>query len=90
LNYNASTLRASRREHIAVFLGPSALSPFLFVFRVQLRAQDMPTRVEAAQLLERANGVIRPSHIMPNLKLEVVFRAYGLDGNVKEGMFDAI
>jgi hypothetical protein len=64
---------------------------FLFVFSsVQVRAQDMPTRVEAVQLIEHANGVIRPSHIMPNLKLEATFRAYKLDGNVGEGTFEAI
>lgn len=63
---------------------------FLFVVIVQLPAQDMPTRVEAVQLLERANGVIRPMHIMPNVKLEATFRAYGLDGSVKDGTFEAI
>jgi hypothetical protein len=63
---------------------------FLFVFRARLPAQDMPTRVEAVQLLERANGVIRASHLMPNVKLEATFRAYGLDGSVKEGTFEAI
>lgn len=63
---------------------------FLFVSCIQLRAQDMPTRVEAVQLMERANGVIRPSHIMPNLKLQATFRAYGLDGSVKEGTFEAV
>jgi Gram-negative bacterial TonB protein C-terminal len=62
----------------------------LSVSCIQLRAQDMPTRVEAVQLLERANGVIRPSHIMPNLKLQARFRAYGLDESVKEGTFEAI
>ena len=62
----------------------------LFVYCIQLCAQDMPTRVEAVRLLERANGVIRPTHIMPNLKLQATFRAYGLDGNVKEGTFEAI
>jgi hypothetical protein len=40
---------------------------FLFVFMARLPAQDMPTRVEAVQLLERANGVIRASHLMPNV-----------------------
>jgi hypothetical protein len=50
----------------------------------------MPTRVEAVQLLERANAVIRPSHAMPNLKLEAAFRAYGLDGSVREETFEGI
>jgi hypothetical protein len=50
----------------------------------------MPTRVEAVQLMERANGVIRPSHIMPNRKLQATFRAYGLDGSVKAGTFEAV
>jgi len=63
---------------------------FLFVHGVRPPAQDMPTRVEAVQLLEHANAVIRPSHATPNLKLEASFRAYGLDGSVKEGTFEAI
>lgn len=72
------------------FRGLRLLPLLLFVFGVHLPAQDMPTRVQAVQLLERANGVIRPSHIMPNLKLEATFRAYGLDGSVKDGTFEAI
>ena len=48
-------------------------------------AQDMPVRVEAVRLLERANLVSRPSHPMSNHKIETTFRAYGLEGSTKEG-----
>jgi hypothetical protein len=47
---------------------PRLFPLFLFVHGVQLLAQDMPTRLEAVQLLEHANAVIQPSHAMPNLK----------------------
>ena len=53
-------------------------------------AQDMPVRVEAVRLLERANLVSRPSHPMPNHKIEITFRAYGLDGSTKEGQANTI
>ena len=53
-------------------------------------AQDMPMRVEAVRLLERANLVSRPSHPMPNHKIEITFRAYGLDGSTKEGQANTI
>jgi Gram-negative bacterial TonB protein C-terminal len=67
---------------------------FLFVFllasSIHLRAQDMPRRVEAVQLLERANAVSRAAHVLPNHKQEVTFRAYGLDGTIQEGKFNGI
>ena len=53
-------------------------------------AQDMPIRVEAIRLLERANDVSRSARIMPNHKEEGTFRAYGLDGTVRNGTFNTI
>ena len=58
---------------------------FLLGFGFRLCAQDMPVRVEAIQLLERANAVSRPAHMMPNHRQEVTFRAYGLDGTTRDG-----
>src|SRR5271169_5947134 len=55
-----------------------------------LRAQDMPVRVEAVRLLERANAVSRPAHLMPSHKHEITFRAYGLDGTTREGSFNVL
>lgn len=55
-----------------------------------LRAQDMPVRVEAVRLMERANSVSRAAHVMPNYKLEGTFRAYGLDGSIQSGTFNII
>ncbi len=66
------------------------LSVFVFACSIRLRAQDMPIRVEAIRLLERATAVSRPTHIMPNHKEEVTFRAYGLDGTAQDGTFDGI
>lgn len=66
------------------------LPVFLLVFSFPLRGQSMPVRVEAVRLLERANAVSRPSHMMPNHKQEVTFRAYGLDGSTKDGQFNGI
>src|SRR6516164_6052119 len=63
---------------------------FLLTHGIYLRAQDMPLRVEAVQLLERANAVSRPAHVLPNHKQEVTFRAYGLDGTIRDGKFDGI
>jgi hypothetical protein len=54
------------------------------------RAQDMPLRVEAVRLLERANAVSQAGQLLPNRKLEVTFRAHGLDGSVKEGTSNTI
>lgn len=64
-------------------------APMLFL-SMQLSAQDMPTRVEAVRLLERANAASLPSSNLPNHKQEVTFRAYGVDGSVKGGNFSAI
>ncbi len=55
-----------------------------------LHAQDMPVRVEAVRLMERANDVSRAAHIMPNYKQEGTFRAYGLDGTIQNGTFNTI
>lgn len=62
----------------------------LFAASFGLRAQDMPLRVEAVQLLERANAVSRPARVMPNHKQEVTFRAYRLDGTTQDGTYDVI
>jgi Gram-negative bacterial TonB protein C-terminal len=65
-------------------------SAFLFVATIHLRAQDMPLRVEAVRLLEHANAVSRSTHILPNRKLDVTFRAFGLDGTHKDGIYSII
>jgi len=62
----------------------------LFVSGKHLRAQGMPVRVEAIRLLERANSVSRPNHVMPNHRLDVTFRAYGIDGSAQEGTANTI
>jgi hypothetical protein len=68
--------------------------PFLSVFLLgcsfHLRAQGMPVRVEGVRLMERANAVSRPAHIMPNHRQDVAFRAYGLDGTTRDGTFNVI
>ncbi len=61
------------------------LPVFLLAFSFHLRAQDMPVRVEAIRLMERANSVSHPNHLMPNHRLDVTFRAYGLDGTTQDG-----
>ena len=71
--------------------------PFFRIFQVlpilalavaaTLRAQDMPVRVEAIRLLERANSVSRPAHVVPNHLMEVTFRAYRLDGTTQNGTY---
>ncbi|MGC1620889.1 MAG: energy transducer TonB [Candidatus Acidiferrum sp.] len=66
------------------------LAGSLLFLCLPLSAQDMPTRVEAVRLLERANAASLPSSNMPNHKQDVTFRAYGVDGAVKEGNFSAI
>jgi hypothetical protein len=68
----------------------TALPVILFSFTIHLRAQDMPVRVEAVRLMERANAVSRSARIMPNYKVEGTFRAYGLDGAVRSGTFNTI
>jgi|HubBroStandDraft_4_1064222.scaffolds.fasta_scaffold20842_4 hypothetical protein len=62
----------------------------LFACGIQLAAQDMPVRVEAIRLLERATSVSRPSHVIPNHKAEATFRAYALDGTTQDGTFTGI
>jgi hypothetical protein len=62
----------------------------LFVSAVRLSAQDMPIRVEAIRLLERANSVSRPNHMMPNHRQDVTFRAYGVDGATRDGTSNTI
>jgi hypothetical protein len=66
------------------------LALLLLVFGFSVHAQDMPVRVEAIRLLERANAVSRPSHVMPNHRIDVTFRAYGLDGSVRDGTANTI
>jgi hypothetical protein len=46
--------------------------------------------VEALRLLNHANAVSRSTRILPNHKLEVTFRAFGLDGTTKEGTYSVI
>jgi hypothetical protein len=62
----------------------------LLVSAVRLSAQDMPIRVEAIRLLERANSVSRPNHMMPNHRQDVTFRTYGVDGATREGTSNTI
>ena len=66
------------------------LPVILFVSAIPLCGQDMPVRVEAVRLLERANDVSRSARIMPNHKVEGTFRAHGLDGAVQNGTFNTI
>ncbi|HYL86267.1 MAG TPA: energy transducer TonB [Candidatus Angelobacter sp.] len=66
------------------------LPVFLLAFSFRLRAQDMAVRVEAVRLLEHANAVSRPAHILPNHMQEVTFRAYHLDGTTQDGTYNVI
>lgn len=75
---------------LALIRAVPVLLLMLLASTIHLRAQDMPLRVEAVRLLERANAVSRSAHIMPNYKLEGTFRAYGLDGAVQNGTFNTI
>jgi hypothetical protein len=61
------------------------LPVFLLASSFHLRAQDMPVRVEAIRLMERANSVSRPNHLMPNHRQDLTFRAYGVDGTTQDG-----
>jgi len=63
---------------------------FLLTPSFHLLAQDMPLRVEAINLMERANAVSRSAKIMPNHRQDVTFRAYGLDGTIKDGTLSVI
>ena len=73
------------------FLRAVAVLPvILLASTVQMHAQDMPVRVEAVRLMERANEVSLAAHIMPNYKLEGTFRAYGLDGSIQNGTFNTV
>ncbi len=62
----------------------------LFSYGNRLSAQDMPVRVEAIRLMERANAVSRPSHAMPNHREDLTFRSYDLDGTTKNGQSNII
>lgn len=76
-----------------MFAFPRALAIFpviLLTSAIHLCAQDMPVRVEAVRLLERANAVSRAANIMPDYKLDGTFRAYGLDGTIQNGTFNTI
>lgn len=66
------------------------LPVFLLVPGIRVFAQDMPIRVEAVRLMERANGVSQPGSVMSNRKYDITFRAHGLDGSVKEGTYQVI
>ena len=61
----------------------------LLACSVHLSAQDMPARVEAIRLLERANAVSLLAN-PPNYKQEETFRSYGLDGTSRNGQFSGI
>src|SRR5579864_6829370 len=64
------------------------LSPLIvFTYNGSVHAQDMTVRVEAVRLLERANAVSHPAHIMPDYQHDITFRAYGVDGTTKDGRF---
>lgn len=63
----------------------SLISCPLLLGSLPLAAQDIAVRTEAIQLMARASAVSRPSHVMPNHKQELTFRAYGVDGTLKEG-----
>lgn len=68
------------------FLPAVLLFPLNFLAGASsLLAQDMPIRDEAIRLLERANFVSRPHHLMPNHRIDQTFRAYRLDGSTQEG-----
>ena len=54
------------------------------------RAQDIRARVEAIRLLQHANAVSSPSHLLSNHRQLVRFRAYGLDGTTKDGTYESI
>jgi len=75
---------------LSFFRALRLLPVFLLMCTFDLCAQDMPVRVEAIRLLERANAVSRPNHLMPNHRLDVTFRAYGLDGTVQDGTANTI
>ncbi len=66
------------------------LPVFVLAYSLHLRAQDMPIRVEAIRLMERANGVSQPGNVMLNRKFEVTLRAYRLDGTTQDGVFNVI
>src|ERR1700680_3783166 len=66
------------------------LPVFLLASGIPLDTQDMPHRVEAVRLMERADAVSHPANIMPSHKQEVTFRAYGVDGTARDGTFNGI
>lgn len=74
----------------AFFRALCVFAAFLFANAIPLCAQDMPRRVEALRLLNHANAVSRSTGVMPNRKLEVTFRAFGLDGTAKDGTYSVI
>lgn len=74
----------------AFFRAVSFFPALLFASTISAQGQGMPLRVEAVRLLEHANAVSRPPHVMPNRKQETTFRAYAPDGTSKDGTFDVI
>ena len=76
---------------LSFFRALRVITIFLLVFAYRMpRAQDMPVRVEAIRLLERANAVSHPNHFMPNHRFDVTFRAYDLDGSTQDGTANTI
>lgn len=72
---------------------PSRVLRFLPAFLLcgfSLAAQDMPVRVEAIRLVERANSVSHANHVMPNRRYDETFRAYGFDSTTQDGSANTI
>jgi len=61
------------------------LMMFLVLCGIRLSAQDIAVRVEAIRLMEHANAVSHPTHLIRNHKEEITFRAYRLDGTTLDG-----
>lgn len=57
----------------------------LLLNTLPLHAQDIAVRTEAIRLMARASAVSHPSHVMPNHRTELTFRAYDMDGTAKDG-----
>lgn len=74
----------------AFFLTRLGIPLFLLTVALPSPAQDIAVRTEAIRLLERANAVSHPSRPMPNHRQDVTFRSYGLDGSMKDGVFNGI
>lgn len=75
---------------VQLFRALRFLPVFLLIVSLHLRAQDMPVRVEAIRLLERANAVSHSARILPNYRQDATFRAYRLDGTTQDGTYSGI